>query len=117
MNADGDLRMSFTAEGDAVVVASVSSSVESELLDQWLFEQRRAHPGAAVDVVKVPGGPPPSAVLDRLLSILDRAGDCLVVPVKVLWIPADVLPARRIVAAVLTGADPYRGARPSSALA
>jgi glycerol-3-phosphate O-acyltransferase len=111
MNADGDLPMSFTAGSDAVVVASVSSSVESELLDQWLIEQRRSHPGVAVDVVKLPGGPPSSAVLDRLLSILDRAGDRLVVPVKVLWIPADALPARRIVAAVLTGADPYRPSR------
>jgi glycerol-3-phosphate O-acyltransferase len=106
MNVNGDLPMSFTAESDAVVVASVSSSVESDLVDQWLIEQRRAHPGVEVDVVKLPGGPPPPAVLDRLLRLLDRGGDRLVVPVKVLWIPADALPARRIVAAVLTGADP-----------
>jgi hypothetical protein len=54
MNANGDLPMSFTAESDAVVVASVSSSVESDLVDQWLIEQRRAHPGVEVDVVKLP---------------------------------------------------------------
>jgi glycerol-3-phosphate O-acyltransferase len=40
----------FTATDDALVLASVSSPAEEELLNDWLDRQRREHPDSKVDV-------------------------------------------------------------------
>ena len=40
---------------DALVLASVSSPAEEELLNDWLERQRREHPDSKIDVLRLPG--------------------------------------------------------------
>jgi len=44
----------FTATDDALVLASVASPAEEELLNDWLERQRREHPESKVDVLRLP---------------------------------------------------------------
>lgn len=97
----------FTATGDALVLASVSSPAERELLHAWLQQQRREHPEVKVDVLELPEDDPPPGVLARLVEKLGADEDRSVVPVRVFWVPAG-LPTRLKVMALLSGRDTYR---------
>ncbi|HET7741696.1 MAG TPA: glycerol-3-phosphate 1-O-acyltransferase, partial [Mycobacterium sp.] len=108
MKATADEIASFTPTGDALVLASVSSPAERDLLNDWLGTQRRQHPAARIEVLELPGDDdPPPAVLARLVGLLDSDEDRSVVPVRVFWIPGG-LPTRSKVAALLSGRETYR---------
>jgi glycerol-3-phosphate O-acyltransferase len=99
---------SFNPTDDTLVLASVDSPAELELLNGWLQQQRRAHPDAHIEVLQLPAGDdPPPAVLASLVSLLEADEDRSVVPVRVFWVPGG-LPTRSKVVALLSGRDTYR---------
>jgi glycerol-3-phosphate O-acyltransferase len=99
---------SFTTAGDALVLASVSSPAERELLDSWLRRQRRERPDFDIDVLELPAeDDPPVTVLAQLVEKLGADEDRTVVPVRVFWVPGG-LPTRSKVVALLAGRDTYR---------
>ncbi|MDX1891445.1 glycerol-3-phosphate 1-O-acyltransferase [Mycolicibacterium sp. 050158] len=108
MKIDVDALHSFTPTADALVLASVDSAAEVEMLDDWLAAQRRKHPEARIEVLQLPSDDdPPPAVLARLVELLEVDEDRSVVPVRVFWIPGG-LPTRSKVVALLSGRDTYR---------
>ena len=108
MIVDSDRFTGYTATDDALVLASVSSAAELDLLQQWLDRQRREHPDRRVEVLRLPGedDPPPGAV-DQLVELLEADEDRAVVPVRVFWVPAG-LPARFKLMQLMSGRDVYR---------
>jgi len=98
---------SFSTTEDALVLASVSSPAERELLNDWLERQRREHPDSNVEVLELPYEDPPPTVLARLVEELESDEDRSVVPVRVFWVPGG-LPTRLKVVALLSGRDTYR---------
>jgi glycerol-3-phosphate O-acyltransferase len=108
VKASTDHFAQFTATDDALVLASVSSPAEQELLDDWLKRQGREHPDSNVDVLRLPTeGDPSPGTLARLVEELDADEDRSVVPVRVFWVPGG-LPTRSKVVAFLSGRDTYR---------
>jgi glycerol-3-phosphate O-acyltransferase len=98
----------FNPTDDALVLASVSSRAELEMLDRWLAEQRKQHPDARVEVLQLPADDdPPPAVLARLVELLEADDDRSVVPVRVFWVPGG-LPTRSKVVSLISGRDTYR---------
>ena len=53
MTAPADYFTSFTTTDDALVLASVSSPAELELLNDWLRAHRRDHPDSKIDVLQL----------------------------------------------------------------
>ncbi|ORB29717.1 glycerol-3-phosphate 1-O-acyltransferase [Mycolicibacterium parafortuitum] len=97
----------YSAVGDTLVLASVSSPAEEALLADWLAEQRTAHPESKIEVLKLPADDdPPPAVLAQLVELLQADDDRSVVPVRVFWVPGG-LPTRSKVVALLSGRDTY----------
>ncbi|WP_102142372.1 glycerol-3-phosphate 1-O-acyltransferase [Mycobacterium hubeiense] len=108
MKVPADYFTPFTATDDALVLASVSSPAEEELLNDWLAQQRRDHPDTHVEVLRMPvDDDPPGWVLARLVELLEADEDRTVVPVRVFWIPGG-LPTRSKVVALISGRDTYR---------
>lgn len=108
MKVRADDFAAYNAVDDTLVLASVSSPAEEELLRDWLEEQRRAHPSSRIEVLKLPVDDDPApAVLAQLVELLAADEDRSVVPVRVFWIPGG-LPTRSKVVAVLSGRDTYR---------
>jgi glycerol-3-phosphate O-acyltransferase len=97
----------FTATGDALVLAVVTSPTERALLDDWVAHQRRHH-GAAIDVFTLPSGPPPADVLAQLAETLKADEDRSVVPVRMFWMAGASLRNRSKLLGLLAGRDPYR---------
>jgi glycerol-3-phosphate O-acyltransferase len=97
----------FTATDDALVLASVSSAAELELLNDWLQQQRREHTDSNVEVLQLPGDDPPAGVVAQLVEQLEADEDRSVVPVRVFWVPGG-LPTRVKVVGLLSGRDTYR---------
>lgn len=93
---------------DALMLASVRSSVEAELLKDWLQRQRADHPQANIDVVELPPRDPSPAAMAELVEKLEFDEDRTVVPVRVFWMPRAGASALSRVAALLPGRDPYR---------
>ena len=99
---------SFSPTDDALVLASVSSRAELEMLDRWLAQQRKQHPDARVEVLQLPADDdPPPAVLARLVELLEADDDRSVVPVRVFWVPGG-LPTRSKVVSLISGRDTYK---------
>jgi glycerol-3-phosphate O-acyltransferase len=99
---------SFSPTGDALVLASVSSPAEREMLSDWLTQQRGKHPEARIEVLELPADEdPPPAVLARLVELLEADEDRSVVPARVFWVPGG-LPTRSKVVALLSGRDTYK---------
>ncbi|HET7665723.1 MAG TPA: glycerol-3-phosphate 1-O-acyltransferase [Mycobacterium sp.] len=108
MKISADQLAPFTATDDALVLASVSSAAEVELLNDWLDRQRREHPDSNVDVLRLPAdGEPSPGALARLVEELDADEDRSVVPVRVFWVPGG-LPTRSKIVALISGRDTYR---------
>ena len=108
MKITADSLHSFTPTDDALVLASVDSAAEVQMLDDWLAEQRQAHPEARIEVLQLPGNDdPPPPVLARLVELLEVDENRSVVPVRVFWIPGG-LPTRSKVVALISGRDTYR---------
>ena len=99
---------SFATTDDALVLAAVSSTVELELLDDWLRRQRQDHPHAQVEVLQIPVNKPPPGVVAQLVKHLEADEQRLVVPVRVFWVPESHLSNRSKVLGLLAGRDPYR---------
>ena len=108
MKVPADQFAPFTTTDDALVLASVSSPAEEELLNDWLESQRREHPDSNLDVLRLPAeDDPPPGVLARLVEELEADEDRSVVPVRVFWVPGG-LPTRSKIVAFLSGRDTYR---------
>lgn len=108
MTAGVDDFASFSTTDDALVLASVSSPAELELLNDWLKTQRREHPDSTVEVLQLPATDEPApGVVARLVEELEADEDRLVVPVRVFWVPAG-LPTRLKVVGLISGRDTYR---------
>ncbi|MGB0877218.1 MAG: glycerol-3-phosphate 1-O-acyltransferase [Mycobacterium sp.] len=107
MKARIDDMAAFSATGDTLILASVSSPAEGELFNDWLHLQRREHPGANIEVLKLPADDdPPESVLSGLVDLLEADEDRSVVPVRVFWVPGG-LPTRSKVVSLLSGRDTY----------
>jgi glycerol-3-phosphate O-acyltransferase len=98
----------FTTSGDALVLASVSSSAEVELLDEWLQRQCLENPEFHVTMLQLLKGDPPPGALSRLLEQLEVSSDRSVVPVRVFWVPDSKTSNSSKLAGLLAGRDPYR---------
>ncbi|OMC29604.1 glycerol-3-phosphate acyltransferase [Mycobacterium sp. GA-1841] len=99
---------SFSTTDDALVLASVSSAAEFELLNDWLKAHRHDHPESTVEVLQLPATDEPApGVLARLVEELEADEDRLVVPVRVFWVPGG-LPTRLKVVGLISGRDTYR---------
>ncbi|UXA16493.1 glycerol-3-phosphate 1-O-acyltransferase [Mycobacterium sp. SMC-4] len=97
----------FTATDDTLVLASVSSPAEERLLADWLAQQRREHPDATIEVLRLPDhDDPPAGIVAQLVEHLQAEQDRSVVPVRVFWVPGG-LPTRSKVVALLSGRDTY----------
>lgn len=97
----------FSTSDDALVLASVSSKAEFDLLNAWLQAQRRAHPDTTVEVLRLPHSDPSPQLVDELVGKLNAAEDRTVVPVRVFWVPGG-LPTRVKLAGLIAGRETYR---------
>jgi glycerol-3-phosphate O-acyltransferase len=96
---------------DSLILASMASPVERELVMAWVGRQRADNPEAKFEVVELPRrNAPPSALTalaDELESGPQANEDRSIVPVRVFWLP----PANRgriaKLAGLLPGRDPY----------
>ena len=104
--ASDDL-LSLTSADDALILASVGSPAELELLNDWVQQQRRRHPGTRVEVLPLPSDDPPPGAISQLVAELEASEDRSVVPVRVFWVPGG-LPTRSKIAGLLSGRDTYR---------
>jgi glycerol-3-phosphate O-acyltransferase len=94
---------------DSLILASVSSPAEHDLLDDWIHRQRTRHPELKLAVLQLPGEDeePPAGVIAALVNELSEGEDRSVVPVRVFWAPGG-LPTRVKVVGLLSGRDTYR---------
>jgi glycerol-3-phosphate O-acyltransferase len=97
----------FTTSDDTLVLASVSSPVEAELLSDWLDRQRARHPETKIDVLRLPPRNSPPAALAELVEQLESDEDRSIVPVRVFWLPPAGGGRLSKWAGVLPGRDPY----------
>src|SRR5215212_1512877 len=98
------------ASHDILVLASVASPVESRLVDDWLRQQRRENPHRRIDLLQLPRGEPPPAVVDQVAERVSANDAQTVVPIRVWWRPGS-LTGRSTLFAVLSGRDTYRPPR------
>ena len=59
-----DYLTDFSTTDDALVLASVSSKAEFDLLNAWLRAQRSAHPDTKVEVLRLPHGDAPAQLVE-----------------------------------------------------
>ena len=102
-----DYLTDFSTTDDALVLASVSSKAESDLLNDWLTAQRRAHPDTSVEVLRIPHSDPSPQLVGDLAARLNATEDRTVVPVRVFWVPGG-LPTRVKLAGLISGRETYR---------
>lgn len=89
---------------DSLVLASMASPVEMELITAWVHQQRAGRPEAKFDVLKLP---PPEADPTALVAELESGEDRSIVPVRVFWLPRPDRGRLAKVAGLLPGRDPY----------
>ncbi|MGF2945423.1 glycerol-3-phosphate 1-O-acyltransferase [Mycobacterium sp. Lab-001] len=92
---------------DSLVLASMASPVEMELITAWVERQRSDHPGARVDVLQLPEPDAPPSALAALKQQLESGDDRSIVPVRVFWLPPPDRSRLAKVAGLLPGLDPY----------
>lgn len=102
-----DHLIDFSATGDALVLASVASNAEFDLLNDWVEAQRLAHPDTKIEVLRLPGDDPSERLIAQLANRLSSNEDRSVVPVRVFWVPGG-LPTRVKIVGLLSGRDTYR---------
>lgn len=93
--------------GDSLVLASMASPVETELISAWVAQQRADNPAAEFDVLRLPARHAPSAALTSLARQLESGDDRWIVPVRVFWLPPADRTRLAKVAGLLPGRDPY----------
>ncbi|WP_156685950.1 glycerol-3-phosphate 1-O-acyltransferase [Mycobacterium sp. Marseille-P9652] len=110
MTLAADASAVLTAQ-DSLVLASMTSPVERELVLAWLDRQRVAHPDATFEVLELPppDAPPEAltALAARLVCDAEHGEDRSIVPVRVFWLPAPDRGRVAKVAGLLPGRDPY----------
>ncbi|HUE33155.1 MAG TPA: glycerol-3-phosphate acyltransferase, partial [Mycobacterium sp.] len=99
------------AAQDSLILASMDTSVEMELVMDWLGEQRARNPEIKFDVLKLPSrNAPPTALnalAEQLESGFESGDDRSIVPVRVFWLPPADRGRIAKVAGLLPGRDPY----------
>ena len=85
----------------------MNSSVELELVMEWLDKQRARNPEARFDVLKLPTRNAPPTALTALVEQLESDDDRSVVPVRVIWLPPADRGKAATIAGMLPGRDPY----------
>ena len=98
----------FTTTDNTLVLASVSSSTEQQLLTDWLDQQRTRHPETKIDVLRLPPRNAAPADLAQLVEQLELDEDRSIVPVRVFWLPAVGGGTLSKLTGLLPGRDPYR---------
>ncbi|MCV7259916.1 glycerol-3-phosphate 1-O-acyltransferase [Mycobacterium shimoidei] len=98
----------FSTADDTLVLTSVSSAVEAELLSQWLDQQRERHPETKIDVLRLPAHDAEPAALAQLVEQLEVDEDRSIVPVRVFWLPAADASALQQLMALVPGRNPYQ---------
>jgi glycerol-3-phosphate O-acyltransferase len=91
----------------ALVLASMDSDVETQLVMDWLDRQRIRNPGAKFDLLKLPSADAPPTDLTQLVQQLESADDRSIVPVRVFWLPAPDRGRIATLAGLLPNRDPY----------
>lgn len=94
-------------EQDSLVLASMASAVEVDLVTVWLEQQRAGHPGAQFELVKLPALDAPPAEMTALAERLEAGDDRSVVPVRVFWLPPPDRGRIAKLAGLVPGRDPY----------
>jgi glycerol-3-phosphate O-acyltransferase len=97
----------FTTTEDTLVLTSVSSSVEAELIAGWLDQQRARYPQTTIDVLRLPPRNSPQAAFAQLVEQLESDQDRSIVPVRVFWLPPVGDGRLRKAAGLIPGRDPY----------
>ncbi|MBS9533443.1 glycerol-3-phosphate 1-O-acyltransferase [Mycobacterium sp. M1] len=97
-----------TAAGDLLVLAIVSSSVETGQIRGWLDRYRADHAGAHVDVLQLPSADPSPAEMAQLVAALEHDENRLVMPLRVFWMPPAEASIPSRIAALLPGWNPYQ---------
>jgi glycerol-3-phosphate O-acyltransferase len=93
---------------DSLVLASMNTPVELQLVMDWLGRQRDSNPETEFDVLKLPPRNAAPAALTALVEQLESdSTDRSVVPVQVIWLPAADRTKLDKVAGLLPGRDPY----------
>lgn len=92
---------------DSLVLASMESGIETQLVMEWLSQQRARNPDVKFDVLKLPSGDAPPTALNLLVDQLDSVEDRSIVPVRVFWLPAPDRGRAAKLAGLLPGWDPY----------
>ncbi|MEZ0350366.1 glycerol-3-phosphate 1-O-acyltransferase [Mycobacterium sp. pR1184] len=92
---------------DSLVLASMESGIETQLVMQWLGQQRARNPDVKFDVLKLPPGDAPPTALNLLVDQLESGEDRSIVPVRVFWLPAPDRGRAAKLAGLLPGWDPY----------
>ncbi|OBF82877.1 glycerol-3-phosphate acyltransferase [Mycobacterium sp. 852002-51163_SCH5372311] len=94
---------------DTLVLASMNTSAELQLVMEWLGRQRARNPEAKFEVLKLPPRTAAPSALTALVEQLDSdvGGDRSVVPVQVTWLPPADRSKLDKVAGLLPGRDPY----------
>ncbi|MEB4211335.1 glycerol-3-phosphate 1-O-acyltransferase [Mycobacterium sp. 94-17] len=92
---------------DSLVLASMSSPVERELVIAWMEQQSVAHPGGDFGLVTLPPLDAPPAALTALADQLESGEDRSIVPVRVFWLPDPDRGRVAKLAGLLPGRDPY----------
>ena len=95
---------------DSLVLASLETSVELQLVMDWLGRQRARNPDTRFDVLKLPPRNAVPAALTALVEQLEsgaETGDRSIVPVQVIWLPPADRSKLDKLAGLLPGQDPY----------
>jgi glycerol-3-phosphate O-acyltransferase len=101
-----DITAVLSAE-DSLVLASMATPVEMELVAEWLREQRARFPETKFDVLRLPPRNAPPTALTALVEQLDSGEDRSIVPVRVFWLPPADRSRVEKLAGLLPGRDPY----------
>ncbi|MFZ1179167.1 MAG: glycerol-3-phosphate 1-O-acyltransferase, partial [Mycobacterium sp.] len=92
---------------DSLVLASMASPVEAELVTAWMDQQRAGNPAAKFEVLKLPPPDAPPEALTALVEQLESGEDRSIVPVRVFWLPPPDRGRAAKLAGLLPGQDPY----------
>ncbi|OBH57480.1 glycerol-3-phosphate acyltransferase [Mycobacterium mantenii] len=95
------------ARTDSLVLASMTSPVEMDLVTAWMDRQRAGNPGANFDLVKLPRLDAPPEAMTALAEQLECGQDRSIVPVRVFWLPEPDRGRLAKLAGLLPGRDPY----------
>jgi glycerol-3-phosphate O-acyltransferase len=99
----------FEFPDDALILASVSSPVEKELLEKWLQRRRAERPGAGFQMLTWSARTRTPKALSEFGEQLTGSDERWVVPIRIFWTRQSI-PMRSIVLGLLAGRHRYRPA-------